>query len=126
MSSLPSKKVKIVCSAGKVMASVFCNFQDVILIKYFEKGHTVTKQHYSGQMKNLQKVITEKRPGMHTRGILFHQDNAPTHTSVFAVATIYDVDLNLFPIHLICQAWPPLTSIFFPKLKTLGLLPFCQ
>ena len=78
-SSPTSKKANVVPSAGKVMASVFWDSQHVILIKYLQKGHTVTGQHYYEQLKRLRKVIKEKRPGMLTKEVLFHQDNAPAH-----------------------------------------------
>ena len=51
-------------------------------IEYLPKGHTVTGHHYSGQLKRLREAIKEKRPSKLTREILFHQDNAPAHTSV--------------------------------------------
>ena len=89
-SSPAPKKTKVIHSAGKVMASVFRDYQGAILIEYLQKGHTVTGQHYSGQLKHLREAIIEKRPGKLTRGILFHQDNAPAHTSVVAMATIHD------------------------------------
>ena len=117
-SSLTPKKAKVVPSAGKVMASVFWDSQGVILIEYLQKGHTVTGQHYSAQLKRLREVIKEKRPGMLTKGVLFHQDNAPAHTSLVAMATIHNCGFDLFPIHLIRQTWPPPTSIFSPQMKT--------
>ena len=38
--SLP-KKLKTVHSAGKVMASIFCDSQEVITIDYREQGRTI-------------------------------------------------------------------------------------
>ena len=48
-----------------------------------------------GQLKHLQKVIKEKRPGMLTKEVFFHQDNAPAHTSLVAMATIHDCGIEL-------------------------------
>ena len=114
-SSPAPKKAKVVRSAGKVMASVFWDYQGVILIEYLQKGHTVTGQHYSGQLKRLREAIKEKRPGKLTRGILFHQDNAPAHTSVVAMATIHDCRFELVPHPPYSPDLTPSTFIFSHK-----------
>ena len=95
-SSPAPKKATVVRSTGKIMASVFWDYQGVILIECLQKGHTVTGQHYSGQLKRLREAI-KKRPGKLTRGILFHQDNAPAHTSMVAMGTIQDCGFELVP-----------------------------
>ena len=71
-----------------------CDYQGVILIEYLQKGHKVTKQHYSEQLKHLREAI-KKKPGKLTRGILFHEDNAPAHTSMVAMAIIHDCKFEL-------------------------------
>lgn len=116
-SSPTPKKAKVVPSAGKVMASVFWDSQGVILIEYLEKGHTVTGQHYSGQLKRLREAIKEKRPGMLTRGILFHQDNAPAHTSLVAMATIHECGFELVPHPPYSPDLAPSDFHLFPQMK---------
>ena len=89
-----------------------------MLIEYHQKGHTVTGHQYSGQLKRLREAIKEKRPRKLTRGILFHQDNAPVHTSV--------VFENSPPSTLFARPSPLRLSSFPTNEKILGWLPFCQ
>ena len=91
------KKANVVPSAGKVMASAFWDFQGVIMIEYLQKGHTVAGQHFSGKLKRLREVIKKIRPGMLRKEVLFHQDNAPPHTSLVAMARIHDCGFELVP-----------------------------
>ena len=87
------------------------NYQAIILIEYLQKGHRETGQHYSRQLKRLREPIKEKRQRKLTKGILFHQDIAPAHTSMVAMTTIHDCGFELTPIHFICQTWGHMTEI---------------
>ena len=111
------KKAKVVRSAGKVMASVFWDYLGVILIEYLQKGHTVTGQHYSGQLKRLREAIKEKRSGELTRGILFHQDNVPAHTSVVAMATNHVCGFELVSHPPYSPDLAPSDFYLFPQMK---------
>ena len=46
-SSPPPKKVKVVSSAGKVMASVFWDAKGVAFIDYLQKGRTINGEYYA-------------------------------------------------------------------------------
>lgn len=116
-SSPTPKKARVIPSAGKVMASVFWDSQGVLLIDYLEKGHTVTGLYYSQLLKRLREAIKEKRPGMLTRGVLFHHDNAPAHTSVLAMATIRDCGYELVPHPPYSPDLAPSDFHLFPKMK---------
>jgi len=48
-------------------------------------------------LQKLRQAIKEKRRGKLSRGILFHQDNAPAHTSHVAMATIHECGYELLP-----------------------------
>jgi hypothetical protein len=62
--------------AGKVMLTVFCNSEGVVLTEFLEKGAT---KLYTDILKYLKKHIT--RNGAKIDDILFQQDNARPHTS---------------------------------------------
>jgi len=51
--------------------------------------------YYEGLICKLHEVIKEKRRGKLTQGVLPHHDNAPTHTSRVATATIHDCGFEL-------------------------------
>ena len=120
-SSPTPMKPKIIPSVGKVMVSVFWDFQSFILIKYLQKGHTVTGQHKFWTTEAPTESNQRKNPRMHTKRVLFHQDNAPAHTSLVFKATIHDCGFELVPHPPYLQTWHPLTSIFSSRSKKLWL-----
>lgn len=48
--SPPTKKFKQAVPVGKVMASVFCDSEGIIMIDYLEKGKTINGQHYASEL----------------------------------------------------------------------------
>ena len=116
-SSPSPKKAKVIPSAGKVMASVFWDSQGVIFIDYLQRGHTITGQYYSDLLKKLRVQIQEKRPQMMSRGVLYHHDNAPGHTSAVAMATIHECGFELVPHPPYSPDLAPSDFHLFPNLK---------
>ena len=116
MSPTP-KKAKVTPSAGKVMASVFWDAQGVLMVDYLQKGCTINALYYSDLLKRLRENIKKKRPGMITKGVLFHQDNAPAHSSVVAMATIRDCGFQLVPHPPYSPDLAPSDFHLFPNLK---------
>ena len=55
------KNFKRVRSAGKVMASIFCDSQEVIMIGYLRKGRTINSAYYAGKLRRLRQEIARKR-----------------------------------------------------------------
>ena len=80
----PSKKYKRV-NSWKVMTSIFCDSQGVIMIAYLEQGHTINGVYYAGELSRLRQVITQQRLEKLTCGVLLLQDNAPAPTSQVAM-----------------------------------------
>ena len=78
-------------SAGKVMATVFWDSRGAMLIDYLEKGKTITGAYYASILDKLKEQIAEKRPHLKRKKISFHQDNASSHTSMVAMAKIYEL-----------------------------------
>ena len=91
------KKAKTVPSAGKVMATIFWDSQDMIFIDYPEKGKTVTGQYYAELLSRFDAVLKEKRPHLSKKKVLFHHDNAPAHTSALATAKLVGLPYELLP-----------------------------
>ena len=61
-----------------------------MFIDYLQKGQTINGEYYANLLRELRKAIKSKRPGKLTKGVLFHQDNAPAHKSVVAMAAVRD------------------------------------
>lgn len=77
-----SKKVKTSRWAGKVFASVFWDAHGIIHIDYLKKGEKCNAEYYTALLDRLNDKIKTKRPHLAKKKILFHQDNAPSHTAV--------------------------------------------
>jgi histone-lysine N-methyltransferase SETMAR len=59
--SSPPKKFKRVPSAGKMMASIFCDSQGIIMIDYLEQGRTINGTLYADELRRLCQEIASKR-----------------------------------------------------------------
>ena len=91
------------------MATVFWDAEGTVLVDYLEHGSTITGPYYTDQVGQIRAALKEKRRGKLRRGVLFHQDNAPAHTSSEALAAIRNAGFEL----LRHQTWPQVTSICF-------------
>lgn len=113
-----SKKAKCVPSAGKVMASVFWNAKGILLIDYLEKGKTITGEYYASLLEKLKAAIAEKRPGMAKKKVLFHHDNAPSHSSRVSQQKLTELRFQMLPHPPYSPDLAPSDYHLFPKLKT--------
>ena len=66
------KQPKMQTSAGKVLASIFWDAQDILFIDYLEKGRTITSEYYIALSEHLKEEITKKQPQMKKKNMLFH------------------------------------------------------
>jgi histone-lysine N-methyltransferase SETMAR len=111
------KKAKAVVSAGKVIASVFWDAEGVLLVDYLEKGHTIPGTYYANLLRQLKEKIKILRRGKLTRGVLFHQDNAPSHKSTVAMAAINECGFEILEHPPYSPDLAPSDYYLFPKLK---------
>ena len=105
------KRPKMQQLAGKVMDSVFWDAHGIISIGYLEKGRTITGVYYAALLDRFVEEIGKKWPHLKRKKILFHYDNAPSHTSNIAQAKSMNWVSNRFRIHCIFQTLPPATII---------------
>lgn len=77
------------------MASVFWDSEGVLMIDYLQRGKTITGVYYAQLIRKLRVAIKEKRRGKLCQGVVFHQDNAPAHTSTVAMAAIRECGFEL-------------------------------
>ena len=80
----------MVPSARKVMASVFRNAKGIVLIDYLQKSKTISGEYYANLLRQLRNATKSKQFGKLTKGVLFHQHNAPPHKYVVAMSTVHD------------------------------------
>ena len=77
------------------MASVFWDAHGVIFIKHLEKGRTITGAYYAALLDRWSDEIRKKRPHLKNKKILFHDDNAPSHTSNIPQAKNHELGYKL-------------------------------
>lgn len=77
------------------MTSVFWDARGTISIDYLQKGQTIKSEYYANLLQRLNDKIAEKRPDLVDEKILFHQDNAPVHTSVIEKAKMQEWEWEL-------------------------------
>ncbi|MCU7903102.1 MAG: transposase [Candidatus Thiodiazotropha sp. (ex Lucinoma aequizonata)] len=68
-------------------------------------------------MKQLRSNIKAKRRGKLTKGVLFHQDNAPAHKSVVAMAALHDCGFELIGHPPYSPDLAPSDFHLFPNMK---------
>ena len=83
--------------------------EGVLLVDYLHKGHTVTGAYYAVLRRQLREEIKQIRRGKLTRGVLFHQDNAPARPH-WPWMLSRNVDSILLKTHPILMIWLPLTT----------------
>ena len=69
-------------SVGKVLVSIFCDQEGILLIDYLPKGQTINAVYYSSLMVQLKDILKEKRRGKITKGVFFLHDKAPAHRAL--------------------------------------------
>ena len=55
------KKFRVQKSAGKVLASIFCDQDGILLIDCLPKGQTINAEYYSSLLVQLKDILKEKR-----------------------------------------------------------------
>ena len=83
-------------SVKKVMETVFCNSEGVVLVDFLESKKTVTGVYYAEVLRKLREKLAEKHPGKLHRGILFHY-NAPARSSRIVRDVLREFRWELLP-----------------------------
>lgn len=111
------KRPKTQQTAGKVMASIFWDSNGIILIDFLEKGRTITGAYYAALLDQLKEEVERKRPHMKKKKILFHDDNAPAHTSLIAQAKKHELGFEILPHPPYSPDLAPSDYYLFPNFK---------
>ena len=99
------------------MATVFWDSEGVVLVDFLESKKTVTGANYVEVLRKLRTKLAEKSPGKLHRGILFHHDNAPAHSSRIVRDVLREFWWELLPHPPYSPDLAPFDYFLFPKLK---------
>ena len=111
------KKFKTQPSAGKVMATVFWDAKDVIMLDFLSKRGTITGVYYVNLLDQLKAAIHEKRRGKLSKGVLLQQDNARVHTCKVAMDAVERNGYELIPHPACSPDLAPSDFFLLPNLK---------
>ena len=77
----PTPKIfRLQKSTGKILASVFCDQDGILLIDYLPKGQTINAEYYASLLVQLMDILMEKRRGKVTKDVMFLQDKRAIST----------------------------------------------
>ena len=79
------------------MASIFWDAHEVIFIEYLEKERTITRAYYAVLLDQLIDQIRKKLPNLKEKKILFHDEDALSHTSNIAQAKKHGLSFESLP-----------------------------
>ena len=96
---------------------MFWNAEGNLFVDYLENSKRVTGEYYSNLLTGLDEKIREKRPGLQKKKIIFHQDNATAHKSVFAMGKLRDLHYELLEHPPYSSDLAPSDFYLFPELK---------
>ena len=105
--------------AKQFMASVFWDARRIIFIYFFQKGRTINGEYYANLLQRLSDEIKIKGPHLAKNKWLFHQVNAPVHTSVIPMAKINELKFRLLSHAPYSPDLAPSNYFPFPNLKKL-------
>ena len=84
--------------AGKIMASVFWEFEGLIREYYLQRGQTITGQNYA---------VKEKRRRQFKAGILLFQFNALATSCIICSSVVCEAGILWKPVILVILCLPP-------------------
>ena len=70
------------------MASIFWDYQGVIIVDFIAEGRTTNGAFYAEEPRRQRQKIVKKRIGTLTRGVLLLQDNAQVAIAVITVRVL--------------------------------------
>ncbi|KAK3101641.1 hypothetical protein FSP39_005107 [Pinctada imbricata] len=92
--------------------------EGIPLIDYLQKGQTINGTYYASLLAQLRKILNLcVAESSLVKGEFFHQDSAPVHKSVTAVAAIHDCGFNLIEHQPYSPDLAPSDFHLFPKVK---------
>jgi histone-lysine N-methyltransferase SETMAR len=97
MTSSRKKKFKAIPSASKIMATVFWDYEGVILIDMLSRGQAINWDVYVEALKKLNTRFWRVLPHKDVTKVLLHHDNARPRTSLHTREAITKLQWTVLP-----------------------------
>jgi histone-lysine N-methyltransferase SETMAR len=115
----PPTKVVRSRSVGKQMLAVFFRRSGPVAVIPLLEQRTVTAQWYCEvALPSVFQKLEDSRPGTGLRGILWHHDNASSHTAARTIGFLSSSGVQLLPHPPYSPDLSPCDYFLFPKLKS--------
>jgi hypothetical protein len=101
-----------------MIASIFSDSQETIMIDYFDQEHTINSMYYADELRHLGQEMAHKMRGKLIQGILLLHDTASANTSQVVMAAATDCRFEILPHPLYYPGLVPSDFHLFPILKT--------
>ena len=111
------KKFKTSTSSGKLMATVFWDMHDVLLLHFTPPNETVNSAAYETTLKKLKRAVQCKRPQMSDKRVLLLHDNARPHTAYVTVNLLERWDWEILEHQPYSLDLAPLDFRLFSNMK---------
>ena len=120
------KKFRVQKSVGKVHASIFWDQDGILPIDHLPKGQTINAEYYLSLLVQWKDILTGKRRGKVTKGVLFLHDNAPAHWALTTQKKLAYLGFHCLDHPLYSPDLAPSDYHLFPglKKKTIERSPF--
>ena len=94
------------------------DFKSIVYFELLPRNQTINSNVYCRQLMKLDKEIKEKRPELARRkGVIFHQDNARSHTSLFTRTKLLELGWKVMPHPLYSPDLAPSDYYLFRSLQ---------
>ena len=105
-------------SAKKIVVAVFFNKSGFFHVVPLEKGKTINAEWYTTVCLNsVFEKYTENKPATLLRKVLFHHDNASSHTAIKTVEFLAEKKVQQLPHPPYSPDLSPADYFLFPKIK---------
>jgi histone-lysine N-methyltransferase SETMAR len=111
------QKFKTMTSPGKVMANIFWDMHEVLLVDFIPCGLTINASCYQGTLTRLKEAVCHKRPGLLSQGVLLLHNNAQPHIARTTVNLLNTWHWKILPQPPYSPDLVPSDFHLLPKLK---------
>jgi len=102
----------------KVLLSVWWDYKGIVYFELLPPNRTINSDVYIEQLTKLNNAVEEKRPELTNRkGVVFHHDNAKSHTSLVTRQKLLELGWDVLPHPPYSPGLAPSDYVLFRSLQ---------
>jgi histone-lysine N-methyltransferase SETMAR len=103
--------------SSKVLAPVFLDKDEILLVDYLGMGASIMAKYYVAPLDKLKQQVVSKRRGKLSKGILFLQDSAAPHKAAIIQRKLAGLHFEVLTLPAYSPDLAPSEYYLFPNLK---------